>query len=130
MARYAQLTVLFNRREIGSVGSGGDDRPARDQHDFVFSCATHQCQGGREDRRTVARRGRHGDDDDGVKDVRRTPARHRRPARNALIELAYQLQQTRRGEGIPGAQLNWTTAQSGHRAQPDPGEATAGAESA
>jgi glutamate carboxypeptidase len=49
--------------------------------------------------------------------------------RNALIELAYQLQQTRDvAKGIPGAQLNWTTAQAGIVRNQIPEKASAGAD--
>ena len=47
--------------------------------------------------------------------------------RNALIELAYQLQQTRDiAEVHPGAQLNWTTAKAGVVSNQIPEKASAG----
>ncbi|EHP41588.1 glutamate carboxypeptidase [Cupriavidus basilensis OR16] len=46
--------------------------------------------------------------------------------RNALIELAYQLQQTRDvAKSVPGTQLNWTTAQAGEVRNQIPERATA-----
>ena len=49
--------------------------------------------------------------------------------RNALIELAYQLQQTRDvAKGIPGAQLNWTRAQAGVVGNQIPEKASASAD--
>ena len=48
--------------------------------------------------------------------------------RNALIELAHQLLQTRTRKSIPGTQLNWTTAQAGTVRNQIPEKATAGAD--
>ena len=49
--------------------------------------------------------------------------------RNALIELAHQLLQTRDvAKSIPGTQLNWTTAQAGKVRNQIPEKATAGAD--
>src|SRR4029078_4146577 len=49
--------------------------------------------------------------------------------RNALIELAHQLLQTRDvARSIPGTQLNWTTAQAGTVRNQIPEKAEAGAD--
>ncbi|MEM5429351.1 M20/M25/M40 family metallo-hydrolase [Cupriavidus oxalaticus] len=112
---YAQITVLFNPdEEVGSVGSGETIAALAAQHDVVLSCeptaakdvvkaeslllgasgtatATMQVKGRASHAGAAPERGR-----------------------NALVELAYQLQQTRDvATQVPGSQLNWTQAQAG-----------------
>jgi glutamate carboxypeptidase len=112
---YAQITVLFNPdEEVGSVGSGEAIAALAAQHDVVLSCeptaakdvvkaeslllgasgtatATMQVKGRASHAGAAPERGR-----------------------NALIELAHQLQQTRDTASlVPGSQLNWTQAQAG-----------------
>jgi glutamate carboxypeptidase len=124
---YALLTVLFNPdEEIGSIGSGETIARLADEHDYVFSCepTSAKAVAGSEDLllgaaasglATIEVKGR---------------AAHAGGApeagRNALIELAYQLQQTRDvAKAIPGAQLNWTRAQAGVVSNQIPERATA-----
>ncbi|WP_427306842.1 M20/M25/M40 family metallo-hydrolase [Cupriavidus sp. H39] len=112
---YAQITVLFNPdEEVGSVGSGETIATLAAQHDVVLSCeptaakdvvkaealllgasgtatATMQVKGRAAHAGAAPERGR-----------------------NALLELAHQLQQTRdTASQVPGSQLNWTQAQAG-----------------
>ncbi|AQV97555.1 peptidase M20 [Cupriavidus necator] len=112
---YAQITVLFNPdEEVGSVGSGEAIATLAAQHDVVLSCeptaakdvvkaeslllgasgtatATMQVKGRASHAGAAPERGR-----------------------NALLELAHQLQQTRDTASlVPGSQLNWTQAQAG-----------------
>ena len=127
---YAQLTVLFNPdEEVGSIGSGETIARIADEHDYVFSCEPTSAKSvaGSEDLllgaaasglATMEVRGR---------------AAHAGGApeagRNALIELAYQMQQTRDvAKDIPGAQLNWTRAQAGVVSNQIPERATASAD--
>jgi len=108
---YAKLTVLFNPdEEIGSIGSGELISELADQHDVVLSCeptgAGHEAlllgaSGTATGTIEVTGRASHA----GV-----APDR----GRNALIELAHQLLQTKDlAKSIFGTQLNWTTAKAG-----------------
>jgi glutamate carboxypeptidase len=127
---YAQLTVLFNHdEEVGSGTSGETIAQLADQHDYVFSCeptaakAVAKSEGlllgaAGAARATMEVKGR---------------SAHAGVApdagRNALIELAYQLQQTRDiAKDIPGAQLNWTSAKAGVAGNQIPDQASAGAD--
>lgn len=127
---YARLTVLFNPdEEVGSIGSGELISEIADQHDFVLSCEP-----------TVARPAAKNDalllgasgTATGRMEVKGR-ASHAGAApqlgRNALIELAHQLLQTREAaKSIPGTQLNWTTAQAGTVRNQIPEKAIAGAD--
>jgi len=127
---YAQLTVLFNQdEEIGSTGSGETIARVAAEHDVVFSCeptgakAVSRVEGlllGAAGTATVT-----------MEVAGRSSHAGAAPdaGRNALIELAYQLQQTRDiAKGIPGAQLNWTMAQAGVVSNQIPEKATARAD--
>jgi glutamate carboxypeptidase len=127
---YAQLTVLFNHdEEIGSTTSGETIAQLADQHDVVFSCEPTGAK-------AVARTeglllGAAGTATATMEVKGRSSHAGAAPGagRNALIELAYQLQQTRDiAKGIPGAQLNWTTAQAGVVRNQIPEKASAGAD--
>ena len=125
---YAQLTVLFNHdEEVGSTTSGETIAQLADQHDYVFSAEPTAAK-------AIART-------EGIllgtagTAIARMEVKGRSShagvapdaGRNALIELAYQLQQTRDiAKGIPGAQLNWTTAQAGIVGNQIPEKASAG----
>ena len=127
---YAQLTVLFNHdEEVGSTTSGETIAQLADQHDVVFSCEPTTAK-------AVART-------EGIllgaagtaiatMDVKgRSSHAGAAPeaGRNALIELAYQLQQTRDvAKGIAGAQLNWTLAKAGVVSNQIPETASASAD--
>lgn len=126
---YAQLTVLFNPdEEIGSPGSGKTIAELGAANDVVLSfepSPTAQTAGSEGVLLKAA----------GIANIQLTV--HGRAAhagadpqagRNALTELAYQLLQTRDvAQGVPGAQLNWTTADAGSVLNqiPDHAEATA-----
>jgi glutamate carboxypeptidase len=127
---YARITVLFNPdEEIGSIGSGETIATLAEQHDFVFSCepTAAKAVAGVEGLLLGAA---------GTAGVRlRVDGRasHAGAApelgRNALIELAHQILETRDiAKGIPGAQLNWTMAQAGVVPNQIPERATAGAD--
>lgn len=124
---YAELTVLFNPdEEVGSIGSGETIAKLADQHDVVLSfeptaakavVKTEALLMGASGTATA------------VMEVKGR-ASHAGAApelgRNALIELAYQLQQTRDvAKSVPGTQLNWTTAQAGEVRNQIPEHATA-----
>jgi glutamate carboxypeptidase len=127
---YARLTVLFNPdEEIGSNGSGELIATLGDAHDVVLSYeptaakAVAQAEGvllmaaGTAQARLA------------VKGVASHAGAAPDQGRNALIELSYQLLQTQDvAKGIPGAQLNWTTATAGSVRNQIPDKAEAGAD--
>jgi glutamate carboxypeptidase len=125
---YARLTVSFNPdEEVGSIGSGEIIAQLADQHDVVLSCEP-----------TVASPAAQNDGlllgASGTATARievKGRASHAGAApdlgRNALIELAHQLLQTKDvAKSIPGTQLNWTTAQAGTVRNQIPENAEAG----
>ena len=121
---YAQLTVLFNHdEEVGSTTSGETIAQLAEQHDYVFSAEPTGAK-------AVARTeglllGAAGTASATMEVKGRSAHAGAAPeaGRNALIELAYQLQQTRDiAKDIPGAQLNWTIGAGRRRQQPDSGE--------
>jgi glutamate carboxypeptidase len=123
---YAKLTVMFNPdEEIGSIGSGELISEIADQHDVVLSCEPASA---RQDGLVLGASGTA----TGTMEVTGRAA-HAGAApdrgRNALIELAHQLLQTRDiAKSIPGTQLNWTTAEAGTVRNQIPENATAGAD--
>jgi glutamate carboxypeptidase len=107
--------VLFNPdEEVGSIGSGELISEIADQHDFVLSCEpTVAAPAAKNDALLLGASGTA----TGRMEVKGR-ASHAGAApdlgRNALIELAHQLLQTRDvAKSIPGTQLNWTVAQAG-----------------
>ena len=111
---YARLTVLFNPdEEIGSIGSGETIAQLADQHDVVLSCEpTVSSPPAAHDLLLLGAAGTA----TAVLEVKGRAA-HAGAApelgRNALIELAHQMLQTRDiAKGIPGTQLNWTRAEA------------------
>jgi glutamate carboxypeptidase len=127
---YAKLTVLFNPdEEVGSIGSGEFIAELADQHDVVLSCEpTTAAPAAPNDALLLGASGTA----TGTMEVKGR-ASHAGAApqlgRNALIELAHQLQQTRDiAKSIPGTQLNWTTAQAGTVRNQIPDKAVAGAD--
>jgi len=125
---YAQLTVLFNHdEEVGSTGSGETIARVAAEHDFVFSCEPTSAKAVAKTEGLLL--GAAGTGTATMEVVGRSSHAGAAPelGRNALIELAYQLQQTRDvAKGIAGAQLNWTTAQAGVVRNQIPEKATAG----
>jgi len=125
---YAQLTVSFNPdEEVGSIGSGEIISQLADQHDVVLSCEpTASTPPARNDSLLLGASGTAS-----AKLEVKGRASHAGAApdlgRNALIELAHQLVQTRDvAKSIPGTQLNWTTAQAGTVRNQIPEKAEAG----
>jgi glutamate carboxypeptidase len=127
---YAKLTVAFNPdEEVGSIGSGEFIAELADQHDVVLSCEpTAASPAAANDALLLGASGTA----TGVMEVKGR-ASHAgvvpELGRNALIELAHQLLQTADiARGIPGTQLNWTTAQAGTVRNQIPDKAVAGAD--
>jgi glutamate carboxypeptidase len=127
---YAQLTVFFNHdEEVGSTTSGETIAQLAEQHDYVFSAeptgakAVNKTEGlllGAAGTATAVLE---------VKGRSAHAGAAPQTGRNALIELAYQLQQLREiARDIPGAQLNWTMAQAGVVSNQIPEKATARAD--
>ncbi len=125
---YATLTVLFNPdEEVGSPGSGETIAALGAQHDVVLSFEPSPAKAVIEHEGVLLSAA-------GTSQVRMTVegrSAHAGAApeqgRNALIELAHQLLQTRDvAEGVQGAQLNWTTASAGSARNQIPGRAEAG----
>ena len=127
---YARLTVSFNPdEEVGSIGSGEFISALADQHDVVLSCEpTAAAPAAAHDSLLLGASGTA----TGTMEVRGRAA-HAGAApqlgRNALVELAHQILQTRDvAKAIPGTQLNWTTAQAGTVRNQIPDRAVAGAD--
>lgn len=112
---YATVTVLFNPdEEIGSPGSGETIAKLADEHDVVLSFEPSAAKAVIESEGVLLSAA-------GTSQVRMTVqglSAHAGAApeqgRNALVELAHQIIQTKDvAAGVPGAQLNWTTANAG-----------------
>jgi glutamate carboxypeptidase len=112
---YATLTVLMNPdEEIGSIGSGDSIAALAAGHDYVLSCEPTTAKAIAKTESLLLGAA-------GTAQVFMEVAGRQAHAgvapelgRNALIELAYQLQQTRDiAKSVPGSQLNWTYANSG-----------------
>lgn len=127
---YARVTVLFNPdEEIGSPGSGETIAALGAEHDVVLSfepspakaVIAHEgvllsAAGTAQVRMVVTGRAAH---------AGAAPDQ----GRNALVELAHQMLQTRAiQEDVPGTQLNWTTAEAGTVRNQIPDRAEAGAD--
>ena len=112
---YAKLTVSFNPdEEVGSIGSGEFISALADQHDVVLSCEPTTARPGAQ--HESLRLGASGTATGLMEITGRSAHAGGAPdrGRNALIELAHQLLQTRDvAKSIPGTQLNWTTARAG-----------------
>ncbi|MFL6662217.1 MAG: glutamate carboxypeptidase, partial [Rhizobacter sp.] len=125
---YAVLTVLFNAdEEIGSIGSGELIATLADEHDVVLSCEPTAAK-------VVAKNeglllGAAGTAAATMEVKGRAAHAGAAPdlGRNALIELAHQLLQTRDvARATPGTQLNWTTAKADGVSNQIPERAVAG----
>ena len=112
---YARLSVLLNPdEEIGSIGSGEAIAAAADEHDVVLSFEPNAAK-------AVAKAeglllGAAGTALATLEVIGRSSHAGAAPdqGRNALVELSHQLLQTMEvAKTVPGAQLNWTSAQSG-----------------
>lgn len=128
---YAQVTVLFNPdEEIGSPGSGSIIQKLGGENDVVLSyepSPAKEVTGGHEGVLLKAA---------GIGLLRivvHGRAAHAGAApengRNALVELAHQMVQTRDvDKSVPGSQMNWTTASGGSVNNQIPATAEAGAD--
>jgi len=127
---YAKLTVSFNPdEEVGSIGSGEIISELADQHDIVLSCEPTAARPGAA--HEALRLGASGTATGTLEVTGRSSHAGGAPdrGRNALIELAHQLLQTKDvAKSIPGTQLNWTTAKAGTVRNQIPEKAVAGAD--
>ncbi|MGO4305798.1 M20/M25/M40 family metallo-hydrolase [Cupriavidus sp. RAF12] len=112
---YAQLTVLLNSdEEVGSVGSGETIAALADQHDVVLSCEPNVAKAVAKSESLLLGAAGTASATMSVKGRSSHAGAAPELGRNALLELAYQLQQTRDvATTVPGSQLNWTTAKAG-----------------
>lgn len=124
---YARLTVMFNPdEEVGSIGSGEAISEVADQHDIVLSC--EPTLGGDASKNESVLLGASGTTSVVMEVTGRASHAGVAPdlGRNALIEMSYQLLQTRDvAKAIPGVQLNWTVSQAGTVRNQIPDKATA-----
>ncbi len=127
---YARLTVLFNPdEEIGSNGSGETIAALGDAHDVVLSYEPTVAKAVAKDEGVLLMAAGTAQARLAVKGVASHAGAAPDQGRNALIELSYQLLQTQDvAKGIPGAQLNWTTATAGSVRNQIPDKAEAGAD--
>jgi len=112
---YATLTVLMNPdEEIGSIGSGETIAALAAEHDVVLSCEPTVSKAIAKEEGLLL--GAAGTAQVFMEVAGRQAHAGAAPqlGRNALIELAYQLQQTKDvARSVPGSQLNWTYANAG-----------------
>ncbi|MGL6109297.1 MAG: glutamate carboxypeptidase [Rubrivivax sp.] len=127
---YARLTVLINPdEEIGSNGSGELIATLGDAHDVVLSYEPTAAKAVAKDEGVLLMAAGTATARLAVKGVASHAGAAPDQGRNALIELSYQLLQTQDvAKGIPGAQLNWTTATAGSVRNQIPDKAEAGAD--
>ncbi len=127
---YARLTVLFNPdEEIGSVGSGETIAAIAAENDVVLSNEPTQAKDvGQQEPLLLGAAG--------TATVTMEVAGRQAHAgvapelgRNALVEMSYQILQTRDvAKSVTGTQLNWTYAQSGSVRNQIPDKAVATAD--
>ena len=127
---YAKLTVSFNPdEEIGSIGSGELISELADQHDVVLSCEPTAAKPASPYESLLLGASGTARGTLEVKGLASHAGVAPERGRNALIELAHQLLQTKDvAKSIPGTQLNWTTAKAGTVRNQIPEEAVAGAD--
>ena len=125
---YAKLTVLFNPdEEVGSIGSGELISELADQHDFVLSCEPSPAAPAVKNDLLLLGASGTATGKMEVKGLASHAGAAPERGRNALIELAHQMLQTR-DIAPAGTQLNWTTAQAGRVRNQIPEIAVAGAD--
>lgn len=127
---FAQITVMFNPdEEVGSPGSGELISELADQNDVVLSCEPTAAKSVAKHEAVLL----------GASGATRIDmqvsgkASHAGAApelgQNALVELSYQILQTRDiYKTIPGVQLNWTLSQAGTVRNQIPDKAMASAD--
>jgi glutamate carboxypeptidase len=127
---YAKLTVSFNPdEEIGSIGSGEFISELADQHDVVLSCEPTAAKPAAPYESLLLGASGTATGTMAVKGLASHAGAAPERGRNALIELAHQLLQTKDvAKSIPGTQLNWTTAKAGTVRNQIPEDAVAGAD--
>ena len=127
---YARLTVLLNPdEEVGSVGSSDVIARNAAENDVVFSCEPTGAKAVNGDEGLVLGTAGIGTATLHVKGRASHAGAAPEQGRNALIEMAFQLQQTKDvAKGIPGVQLNWTRAEAGVVRNQIPAEANASAD--
>jgi len=114
---YARITVLFNPdEEVGSVGSGETIAALAGQHDVVLSCEPTGARDAMGANGDFLLLGASGTAMATMQVKGRSAHAGLNPelGRNALVELAYQIQQTRDlAKQVPGTQMSWTEAGTG-----------------
>lgn len=111
---YAQITVLLNPdEEIGSLGSGETIAALAAQHDVVLSCEPNVAKSIAKSESLLLAAAGTATATMQVKGRASHAGAAPELGRNALLELAYQMQQTRdTAKLIPGSQMNWTQAKT------------------
>jgi len=111
---YAQITVLFNPdEEIGSGGSGEMIAKLAEQHDYVLSCEPNVAKSIAKSESLLLAAAGTATATMQVKGRSSHAGAAPELGRNALIELAYQMEQTRDvAKSVPGSQMNWTRAKA------------------
>jgi glutamate carboxypeptidase len=127
---YAQLTVLFNGdEESQSAGSGEIIAALAAEHDTVLSYEPTPAKAVAKAEGVLLAAAGTGTVTLNVKGRSSHAGAAPEEGRNALIELAHQLLQTKDiAKTIPGAQLNWTQAETGSVRNQIPDHATATAD--
>lgn len=112
---HAQVTVLFNPdEEIGSPGSGETIATLGAEHDVVLSFEPSPAKAVIEHEGVLLSAAGTSLVTMVVDGVSSHAGAAPEQGRNALVELAHRITQTRDvADGVPGAQLNWTTASAG-----------------
>jgi len=112
---YAQVTVLFNPdEEIGSPGSGETIATLGAQHDVVLSFEPSPAKAVIEHEGVLLSAAGTSMVSMVVEGLSSHAGAAPEQGRNALVELAHRIVQTRdAADGVAGAQLNWTTANAG-----------------
>lgn len=124
---YAELTVLFDPdEEIGSPGSGKIIAAMAADQDVVLSYEPSPAKDVAKMEGVLLGAAGTGSITLTVHGRAAHAGAAPEQGRNALLELAYQLQQTRDiASGVPGTQMNWTMAESGTARNQIPSLATA-----
>ncbi|GJG97999.1 M20/M25/M40 family metallo-hydrolase [Cupriavidus pauculus] len=124
---YAQITVLLNPdEEIGSQGSGETIAAHGALHDFVLSCEPNVAKSVAKSESLLLAAAGTATATMQVKGRASHAGAAPELGRNALLELAYQMQQTRDvAKSVPGSQMNWTQAKAAGPLNQIPETATA-----
>ena len=125
---YARLTVLFNPdEEVGSRGSGEVIAALGATHDVVLSYEPTAAKAVAKEEGVLLAAAGTAMATLQVKGRTSHAGAAPEQGRNALVELSHQVLQTEGvAKGIPGAQLNWTTAKAGSVRNQIPDQAEAG----